>query len=134
VTRHITTVRCPRSLSTREQRVLQSLMRRKFYDCNHPEEGRRFPILRRAFVPADFQGNPVVVLLCQYALPDGLGRFDFCIYADGLYGRGHWASDSFGFGNMKQALAAFKEHVAYEVLGVWPWVINRVLKDAKRAA
>ncbi len=109
-------------------------MQRKFYDCNHPEEGRRFPILQRAFVPANHQGHPIVVLLCQYTRPDATGRFDFCVYGDGLYGRGHWASDSFGYGTMKHALTAFRNHVAFEVLGIQPWVVRRVLKEARKAA
>ena len=46
--------------------MLRSLMVRKRYDRNHPEEKRQFPILRRAFVPANHRGDPVVVLLCQY--------------------------------------------------------------------
>lgn len=127
-------VRCPRGLTKKEQKVLRSLMRRKFYDLNHPEEGRRYPILLRAFLPADHRGNPCVILACQYTKPDRRGNFDYVIFSDGLYGKGHYASDSHGNGNMSTLRASFEEHLAGESIGVWPWVIEEVLKDAKALA
>lgn len=123
--------RCPRDLKPKEQKVLRSLMRRKFYDCNHPEEGRRYPILFRAFIPADWRGDPTVVLVCRITKPDKKGVFEYVVYSDGLYGRGHYASDKFHSGTMENARASFEEHLVHEVLGAWPWVIHRVRRDAR---
>jgi hypothetical protein len=124
-------VLCPRELTPKQKRVRDSLMRRKLYDQNHPEEKRRYPILFRAFIPANHQGNPSVLLVCQYTTPNLSGEFEYVVFSDGLYGRGHRPSDKFGSGTMADARAAFKEHLVYEVLGFWPDVIQRVLKDAK---
>ena len=131
---YVETVRGARDLTSEERRVLKSLMSRKFYDLNHPEENRRYPILARSFVPVDHDGNPSVVLLCQYHAPSKDGKFDFVVYSDGLYGKGHYASDKHGSGNMKAAMAAFEEQLVCSVLGVWPWVIDEVRKNAHKLA
>ena len=109
-------------------------MRRKFYDLNHPEERKHYPILFRAFIPADHHGHPTVLLLCQYTKPNKDGKFEYAVFSDGLYGRGHWPSDKFGSGDEKAARAAFEEHLVYEVLGVWPWVIQKVRREARALA
>jgi hypothetical protein len=126
--------RCPRDLTEKQREILKNLMRRKFYDLNHPEEGRRYPILFRAFIPADYQGNPTVLLVCQYTKADKTGKFEYAVFSDGLYGRGHWPSDKFGAGDIGTARAAFEKHLVHEVLGVWPWVIRRVRRQAKKVA
>lgn len=132
-----TTVRgVTRALTPKQRAVLRNLMRRKFYDLNHPKErfeGRRknwYPILRRVFIPADYAGNPSVLLLCQYTKRDKHGKFDYCVFSDGLYGPGHWPSDKFGCGNIEQALASFRASLVYQLIGVWPWVIDKVRREA----
>jgi hypothetical protein len=130
----MSTIRCARKLTASEQRILKSLMRRKLYDRNHPGHKPHLPILRRVFIPADYEGNPTVLLLCQYTKPDREGRFEFVVYSDGLYGPGHYASDKFGGGTLKDALDSFEEHIVYELIGVWPWVIREKMAQAKRLA
>jgi hypothetical protein len=123
----------PRGLKPMERERLKSLSRRKLYDCNHPKEKLRYPILRRAFVPADYRGNPTVVLLCaisQARLVDG--TFEFVVFVDGLHGAGHWPSDKYGAGTLKDALAAFEENLVYELFGHWPWVIRKHLRKVKK--
>ena len=124
-------VRCPRALTAKERRIRDRLMRRKFYDCNQPNKDIRHPILFRAFVAANHQGHPIVLLLCQISKPNAKGKFNYCLYSDGLYGKNHWASDSYGFGNLADARAAFKEHLVQEVIGIWSWVIDVIQKEAK---
>jgi len=122
----------PRDLTPKEKRILKRLSRRKYYDQN--QNGTPQLVLQRVFVPASHKGNPVVLLLCRITAPDRRGGFEFCVYTDGLYGRGHHPSDSFGSGNMAAALASFEEHIAYELIGVWPWVIRETFLEAKRVA
>jgi hypothetical protein len=108
----------------------------KFYDQNHPEEKRRHRILERVFVPADHQGNPLVIFVCQYGTKPAAadGKFDYVIFTDGLHGPGHWPSDSFGYGDTAHAMAALDEHLVHALLGSWRWVVNRALKEARLIA
>ncbi len=126
-------VKCPRELKKAERAMLTKLSRRKFYDRNHPEEQRPYLILRRVFVPANHDGIPTVILLCQVTTPTKDGTFEYAVFGDDLHGRGHWPSDKYGAGTMKDALAAFEENVVCALFGYWPWVIRKHLRDVKKA-
>lgn len=125
-------IRCPRDLTAKETALLKRFSRIKLYDVNHPEKKRRYRIIERVFVPADFNGNPLVILLCQHSATRADGKFEYVIFTDGLYGRGHWPSDSHGFGDTAHAMASLDEHLVHALLGSWRWVVNRVLKDARK--
>jgi len=126
-------VHCPRELTPKECAVLKRLMRNKFYDCNHPEEKCRYPILRRAFVPASYQrAAPAVVLLCAVTKPAKSGSFEHVVFVDGLFGKGHWASDKYGAGTMKDAIASFEENILYELFGFWPWVMRKHMREVRK--
>lgn len=132
----INPIRCPRDLTARERELLKRFSRIKSYDQNHPEEKRRYRILERVFVPADYKGDPLVIFLClcQRSATRANGKFEYVIFTDGLYGRGHWPSDSYGFGDRAHAMASLDEHLVHALLGSWRWVVNRVLKDARLIA
>ena len=133
MTMSVDPVHCPRELSPRERTVLKRLMRNKRYDCNHPEDKRLYPVLRRAFVPASYQdAAPSVVLLCAVTKPSKDGTFEYVVFTDGLFGEGHWPSDKYGVGTMNDALASFEEHVLYELFGCWPWVMCKHMRAVRK--
>jgi hypothetical protein len=119
-----------RELTAKQRAVLRRLSDRKLYDRNHPKDGT-FVILRRAFLPACHDNRPNVVLLCRVTKDDPRGRFEYVVFVDGLYGAGHWPSDSYGAGTMKDAMASFEEHLVCQLFGYWPWVITKGLRSVR---
>jgi hypothetical protein len=129
----VSPVHCPRELSPKERAALKRLMRNKRYDCNHREADRRYPILRRAFVPASYQKSaPTVVLLCAITKPAKDGTFEYAVFVDGLFGNGHWPTDKYGAGTMTDALASFEEHAVFELFGYWPWVMRKHMREVHK--
>lgn len=115
------------NLDARQLRVLQKHMRAKMYDRNGT--GTAKPVIARVFVPCGRNGEPNLILLCAYGPKDRRGRFEYCVFTDGLHGRKHVPSDSFGCGTKRTALESLKEKVFGTITGIWPWVIHQAWQD-----
>jgi hypothetical protein len=121
------------SLSKKEASLVKKLMRAKCYDANGTTtNGRRYPILFRAFVPVCWCLQTSVVLLCRISELDEFGKFEYVIYGDRLFGKGHYPSDSYGSGNLKQARKEFCDAVFHHLVGTHRWVVNEAISAAKK--
>jgi hypothetical protein len=123
-------IRCHRELTAAGNTVLRRLMKNKTYNSNGTN--KPYKVLLRTFIPANWRGHPDVLLLCQLNKPDELDRFSFVIFSDGLYGKGHYPSDTFGFGDMKYARLFFRDMIIHNVAGVQNCDFKEIVKEAKR--
>lgn len=116
------------SLSSEEGRNLRRLSRMQTYQP--PGSKQKYPIVARVFL-YDRQQRPRVLILCKCGARQK-ARFEYVVFSDSLHD-GAYPSDSFGYGTEKQALQALRDYAAYEILGIWPWVVCDVLKAVRTA-
>jgi len=114
-------------LDARQMRVLRKHMNSKVYDRNGTGDPKT--VIARVFIPCGRQGEPQLILVCQYSRADRFGRFDYCVFTDGLHGGKHVPSDSFGHGTRRDAIGSLKEQVFGCITGIWPWVIHQTWQD-----
>jgi hypothetical protein len=118
-------------LTAKQKRVLKKHTTNRMYDANGTNVSRQ--VVDCIFIPADYQGNPSLLLLCQVTKLVN-GKFEWVIYTDGLYGSSHVPSDKFGAGTIKQAKASLFDHIGHELFGHWMWVIQKKITEARKLA
>lgn len=118
-------------LDSGQRETLRRHLKNKTYDANGTQN-KALPVVKRVLIPSNHQGRAVLLVLCRIGKPDRQGGFDFVVFRDGLYGKGHFPSDHYGFGPLKDAVRELEDHAFYELVGVHRWVVKekgRELRD-----